>query len=301
MPRRRANAKLPGVPETPISPPGRLRRLIESGTPFVAADCYSALTGRVVEEAGFEAAYMGGHATSMMHYAIPDCGVFTPTEMIEQAGRVAEAITIPLIVDADQCGETVADVHRSVRRYGYVGVAGVHIEDEVNPKHSSWRGALQPIAEMQARLEAATGARRDPAFVVIARCDELYAEGGGGGGSLEETVRRGIAYAEAGADLFLPTFATDEQLEVIGAQVPIPLAGFGTLHPRLTIALATGWGVAAAVREHRRWALHLRQHGELPAEEFRFEGRESLIDQEIYDGVVRAWVQRTGRSPRSVP
>ena len=288
-----AGAKLPGV--TPSTRAGRLRALIDAGQPFLAADCYSALTGRIIEQAGFEAAYMGGHATSMMHYAIPDCGIYTPTEMIEQAGRVAEAISIPLIVDADQAGETVADVHRSVRRYEQVGVAGLHLEDEVNPKHSSWRGALVPVEEMQARLETAVRARRDPAFVVIARCDELYSSGGGGTGSLEETVRRAVAYAEAGADLFLPTHATAEQLEEIAEAVPIPLAGFGSLSPRLTLALATGWGVAGAVREHRRWAAVLRTHGELPAEAFAFEGRDELIDQALYDGVVAAWARRTGR------
>ena len=78
----------------------------------------------------------------MMHYAIPDNGVFTPTEMIEQAGRVAEAIAIPLIVDADQCGETVADVYRSIQRYEHAGVAGIHMEDEIPPKHSKWDGPL---------------------------------------------------------------------------------------------------------------------------------------------------------------
>jgi 2-methylisocitrate lyase-like PEP mutase family enzyme len=93
----------------------KLRSLM-AGEPFMAAECYSALSARIVEEVGFPAAYMGGHGTSMMHFAIPDNGVFTPTEMIEQAGRVAEAISIPLIIDADQCGETVADVYRSIQR-----------------------------------------------------------------------------------------------------------------------------------------------------------------------------------------
>lgn len=282
------------APSSP-TPAQVLRHLVTSGVPFVAADCYSALTGRIVEQAGFAAAYMGGHATSMMHYAVPDCGVFTPSEMIEQAARVAEAISIPLIVDADQAGETVADVHRSIRGYERVGVAGVHLEDEVNPKHSAWSGALQPIPEMQARLEVATRARQDDAFVVIARCDELYADGGGGSGSLEETIRRGAAYAEAGADLFLPTFATEEQLRAIADEVPLPLVGFGPLKPQVTVALATGWGVAGAAREHRRWAAHLHEHGELPPEAFGFEGRDELIEQAEYDALVARWARRTGR------
>src|SRR5580658_2997108 len=98
--------------------------LMNGDQPFIAADCYSALTARVVEHVGFKAAYMGGHATGMMHYAVPDCGVLTPTEMIGQSARVAETISIPLVVDADQAGESVADVYRSVGRYERSGVAG---------------------------------------------------------------------------------------------------------------------------------------------------------------------------------
>jgi 2-methylisocitrate lyase-like PEP mutase family enzyme len=279
-------------------PTTALRALLDSGTPFVAADCYSALTGRVIEQTGFKAAYMGGHATSMMHYAIPDCGIYTPTEAIEQAGRVAEAITIPLIVDADQCGETVADVFRTVGRFERVGVAGIHIEDEVAPKHSRWEGELMPIVEMRERLEAAAAARTDEDFVIIARCDELYHEGGGGTNSLDEALRRGVAYAEAGADAFLPTFATEEQLSAIVDAVPIPIVGYGGLLPGLSIALATGWGVAAAVQAHQRWAAELMEHGELPADAFGFDNKAELIDQPIYDALIEKWARRRGLSLR---
>jgi 2-methylisocitrate lyase-like PEP mutase family enzyme len=275
----------------------RLRSLIE-GAPFVAADCYSALTARIVEDVGFPAAYMGGHATSMMHYAIPDCGVFTPTEMIEQAGRVAEAITIPLIVDADQAGETVADVYRSIRHYERAGVASVHIEDEIAPKHSAWDGPLLPIADMQARIRAAADARNDPDFVIIARCDELYSVGGGGTGSLEEAIRRGVAYAEAGADVYLPSLATEEQLSQIAAEVPIPIAAYGSLAPGLAFALSTGWGTASAARQHRQWAAHLLEHGALPPEAFGFPEKERTIRQDEYDRLIAAWVTSTGRPLR---
>ena len=281
-----------------IRPTETLRSLIDAGTPFMAADCYSALTGRIVERAGFEAAYMGGHAVSMMQYAIPDCGVFTATEMIDQAGRVAAALTIPLIVDADQAGESVADVFRSVKSYQRAGVAGIHIEDEITPKHSTWDGPLMPIADMQARIAAAIEARTDPAFVLIARCDELYEDGGGGSGSLDETVRRGIAYAEAGADLYLPTFAEQEDLTRIAAEVPIPIVGYGALLDGLRIALSTGWGVAGAARSHQQWAAHLRQHGDVPPEAFGFEDKDELLDQAIYDQITTGWATRTGRPVR---
>ncbi len=133
-----------------------LRELMNGKDPFIAADCYSALTARIIEHIGFKAAYMGGHATGMMHYAVPDCGVLTPTEMIEQAARVAETIAIPVIVDADQAGESVADVYRSVGRYERSGVAGIHIEDEIAPKHSAYDGPLLSISDMQARIGAAS-------------------------------------------------------------------------------------------------------------------------------------------------
>jgi 2-methylisocitrate lyase-like PEP mutase family enzyme len=275
----------------------QLRSLI-AGEPFMAAECYSALTARIVEDVGFSAAYMGGHGTSMMHYAIPDNGVFTPTEMIEQAGRAAEVIAIPLIIDADQCGETVADVHRSIQRYEHAGVAGIHMEDEIPPKHSKWDGPLLSIADMQARISAAVEARRDPDFVIIIRCDELYAVGGGGSGSLEETIRRGIAYQEAGADAFLPTFATEEQVAAIGAEVKLPLVGFGGFTPGVNVVLSTGWGTASAARVHRQWAAHLLVHGDLPGEAFEFPGKAEAIQQEAYDAVVGAWVASTGRDVR---
>jgi 2-methylisocitrate lyase-like PEP mutase family enzyme len=275
-----------------------LRALIGSGRPFIAADCYSALTGRIVEQAGFEVAYMGGHATGMMHYAVPDCGVLTPTEMIEQAARVAEAISIPLIVDADQAGESVADVYRSVRRYEGVGVAGIHIEDEISPKHSSYDGPLLSIDDMQARIAIAVDARQNPDFVLIARSDELYSEGGGGSGSLDEAIRRGVAYAEAGADAFLPTFATEEQIPRIAAEVPIPIAGYGKLLPGLSFSLFTGWGTSSAARAHQQWAAHLREHGDLPVEAFGFPGKDELIQQTEYDTVVSTWATRTNRPIR---
>jgi 2-methylisocitrate lyase-like PEP mutase family enzyme len=278
-----------------------LGQLLRGEAPFIAADCYSALTARIVEHVGFPAAYMGGHATGMMHYAIPDCGVLTPTEMIEQAARVAESISIPLVVDADQAGESVADVYRSIGRYDRAGVAGVHIEDETAPKHSAFDGQLLSIPDMEARITAAVDGRRDADFVVIVRTDELYSVGGGGSGSLEETIKRGVAYAEAGADAFLPTFASEEQLSEIAAEVKIPLGGYGPLLPHQQFSLFTGFGTAAAARSHHELATFLFEHGELPTDAFGFPDKDALIDQGPYDSVIRDWARRTGRPLRPLP
>ena len=137
-----------------MSTPGqKLRSLIEGGEHFVAAEAYSALTGRIVEMVGFKAAYLGGHACSAFHYAVPDNGVFSQVEQLEQAARIAHAIKIPLIADADTLGETVADAYHFTRRYIQQGIAGVHVEDEVNPKHSKHMNGLCSIEDMQARLD----------------------------------------------------------------------------------------------------------------------------------------------------
>lgn len=279
-----------------LSSAAQLRTLMAGG-PFIAADCYSALTARIVEQVGFPAAYMGGHATGMMHYAIPDSGALTPTEMIEQAARVAEAISIPLVVDADQAGESVADVHRSVRRYERAHVAGIHIEDEIPPKHSAWHGRLLPVEDMQSRIRVAADARQDD-LVLIARCDELYSNGGGGGGSLDEAIRRGVAYAEAGADAFLAPFATDEQVATLAAELPVPVVIYGPLVPGAALSLYTGWGVASAARQHRHWAMHLMEHGEVPMEAVEFPGKAEAIDQLAYDEVIAGWARATGRPLR---
>jgi 2-methylisocitrate lyase-like PEP mutase family enzyme len=107
-------------------------------------------------------------------------------EQLEQAARIAAAIDIPLIVDADTLGETVADAFHFTRRYERAGIAGFHVEDEINPKHSAYAGGLLPIADMQARLEACVKARQDPAFVIIGRCDELFTSKHRGGGPFDQ-------------------------------------------------------------------------------------------------------------------
>ena len=283
-----------------MTPGARFRELL-AGPPFVAADCYSGLTARIVQDIGFPAAYMGGHSTSMMHYAVPDYGVFTSTEMIEIAGRVAEAIEIPLVVDADEAGESVASVHRAIRRYERAGLAGVHIEDEIDPKHSVWDGPLLPIPDLQARVETAVNARRTDDFVIIVRSNEFQVDNGGGSGSLDEMIRRAVAAAEAGADAFIPTFANEQQLAAIAVEVNLPLGGYEALIPGLQFTLFTGWAVWGAAQTHRRIATHIFEHGTLPPDFGGDFDRRSLTDQTSYDDVIRRWADRTGRPTRPLP
>jgi 2-methylisocitrate lyase-like PEP mutase family enzyme len=280
-------------------PAQQLRDLINSGEHFIAADAYSALTGRIVQRVGFKAAYLGGHACSAFHYAVPDNGLFSQVEQIEQAARIAAAIDIPLIADADTLGETVADAFHLTRRYIRAGIAGYHVEDEVNPKHSAYDNGLIPIADMQARIEACVKARDGSPFVIIARCDELYPSAlrGGGSGSLDEAIKRGKAYAEAGADAIVYSLMAPEQAEELKAALPIPLAVLGPVVPGTAFCLHTGWGWMGAAQTHLQRARTLFETGKLEVDH-TLEDKNALIDQDLYDQLIADWARKTGRPAR---
>ena len=277
-----------------------LRDLIEAGEHFVAADTYSAITGKIVEHVGFKAAYLGGHACSAFHYAVPDNGVYSQVEQIAQASRIADVIKIPLIVDADTLGETVADAFHFTRRYVQTAVAGFHVEDEINPKHSAYAGVLTPIVEMQAKLEACLKARGASPFVIIARCDEMYPQsrGGGGGGSPEVAIVRGKAYAEAGADALVYPHLSAELSTHFSAQLPIPVMGMGLTLPDTICTLNTGWGWTGAAIYHLKTARELFDTGSITYPG-TLEGKDQLIEQDVYDMLIADWCDKTGRQLRN--
>lgn len=283
-------------------PGEKLRALIERGEHFICGDTYSALTARIVEHVGFPAAYLGGHACSAFHYAVPDNGVFSQVEQIEQASRIANLVSIPLIADADTLGETVADAWHFTRRYIQQGIAGIHVEDEVNPKHSRHVNGLCAIADQQARIDAAVRARADMGrdLVIIARCDELYPSemGGGGTGSLEEAIRRGHAYLEAGADvLFFPPRpdAVPDLVKAFAGKAPVATMGF-TIPGAGFNMMTGGWVTAAA--NHLKMAREIMETGTVQSANFNFPEKAELIDQPFYDGLIAEWAERTGRQSR---
>jgi 2-methylisocitrate lyase-like PEP mutase family enzyme len=277
----------------------KLRDLIDSRQHFIAADAYSALTGRIVERVGFKAAYLGGHACSAFHYAVPDNGIFSQVEQIEQAARIAAVIDIPLIADADTLGETIADAFHFTRRYERAGIAGIHVEDEINPKHSTYDGGLMPTIDMQARIEACVKARQDPAFVIIGRCDELFTSKrrGGGSGSLSEAIARGCAYAEAGADALVYPGANAEMTAELVKSISIPICVLGPTITGTAFTLHGGWGWSGAAQLHLDRARTLFETGSLDVNPM-FEGKEELIEQDLYDELVADWAKKTGRPIR---
>lgn len=283
------------------NPGETLRALIQTGEHFIAAEAYSALTGRIVQSVGFKAAYLGGHGCSAFHYAVPDNGIYSQVEQIEQSARIAQAIEIPLVADADTLGETVADAYRFTRSYIQQGIAGIHIEDEVNPKHSKHVNGLCSIADMQARIDAAVRARRDMGrdIVLIARCDEMYTSemGGGGSGSMEEAIRRGHAYAEAGADaiVFVPR---PEPIPELAKAMRIPTCTLSYNIPGTAFTLSTGWGWMTAAVNHLKMAKELMETGNVLSANYNFPEKYDLIDHPLYDGLIEEWATKTDRPTR---
>ena len=179
----------------------RLRELFDSGKVFTIAGGSCAFHAKMAEAAGFECAYMSGGYTSSFLLGLPDAGLMTLTEMVENARRMARATSIPLLSDADQGYGNALNVRHTVDAFIGAGVAGIHLEDQPAPKRCGFVAGKEVISleEAAGKYRAAVDVRNelDPDFVIIARCDARTAVGG----SLEETIRRLKAYEEAGVDV----------------------------------------------------------------------------------------------------
>ena len=277
-----------------------LRDQLNSGEEVVAVDCYSALTARIVEHVGFKALYAGGHACGAFHYGVPDYGMYSQSEHVDVCAKITRAVNIPLIADADTLGDTIAEAHHYTRRYEQAGVAGVHVEDEVNPRHSTYKNGLLPIADQQFRLETAAKARTDKNFVIIARTDVYYWQSHqgvrpqAGGAMLEETLKRGKAYLEAGADSIMVPICPLKDHEVLVRELNAPITVIGNTMPGTRINLQAGWGWMGAAQLHLERCLHIKEHGSINVDPVLPHKRE-LLEQDLYDNLVREWAKKTGR------
>jgi carboxyvinyl-carboxyphosphonate phosphorylmutase len=176
----------------------RLRELLAQPDLLVAPGAYDALSARLIAQAGFPAVYMTGFGTAASVLGQPDVGLLTMSEMVSRAAAIAAVVgDRPLIADADTGYGNPINVRRTVREYERAGVAAIHIEDQIWPKKCGHMAGKQviPVEEMVQKIHAAVDARQDPDFVIIARTDANAVSG------LEDALRRGRAYREAGADV----------------------------------------------------------------------------------------------------
>ncbi len=180
------------------SKPRRLRELIAQGT-VVLPGAFNALTAMQIERAGFDAVYVSGAGIAAAR-GLPDIGLLSMAEVVADAGAIARSVAIPALADADTGYGPPLSVMRTVEAFEQAGLAGLHLEDQENPKKCGHLPdkRLVAVAEMARKIGAAAQARRDRDFLIVARTDARAVEG------LDGAVKRARAYVEAGADAIFP-------------------------------------------------------------------------------------------------
>jgi 2-methylisocitrate lyase-like PEP mutase family enzyme len=212
----------------------------------VAPGAYSALTAKLIEAAGFGCVYMSGYCTAASTRGLPDLGLVTMTEMLNNVRAMADAVGIPLIADGDTGYGNALNVVRTVREYEKAGAAAIHIEDQVWPKrcgHMKNKHVI-PKEEMVNKVRAAVDCRASTDFIVIARTDAIAVEG------LQAAIDRLAAYAAAGADVvFADGQETMEHVREVPKQLPhMPcLINLGPLTPPLSVSELQAFGYAVAI------------------------------------------------------
>ena len=223
----------------------RLRAMLKADQMVIAPGAYDAITARTIAQAGFGAVYMTGAGTAAS-LGYPDFGLVTMTEMVANAARIARAVDLPLIADADTGYGNELNTIRTVQEHERAGTAGIHIEDQVSPKRCGHLDDKECTSreEFAAKIRAAVSARRDPDFLVIARTDSRASAG------LQEAAARCNLALEAGADMaFLEAPQTLEEVAAVPGLVRGPcllnvVRGGKTPEVNLQDAQAMGYKLA---------------------------------------------------------
>jgi 2-methylisocitrate lyase-like PEP mutase family enzyme len=280
-----------------VTPGRRLRQALAAHEPLLLPGLHDALSARLVERAGFEVGYLSGSATAMSLLGLPDIGLLSGSEIIEQARRITAACDLALVCDGDTGFGNAVNVAYTVKSMEAAGVAAIQLEDQTFPKRCGHFGgkSVVPTEEMLQKLHAATEARSDD-FLIIARTDARAVHG------LEEAIERGRRYADAGADIiFIEAPQTVEELGEVASSIAAPTlvnVVEGGKTPQLPLAQYAELGFSvvlyptAAVRT-ATYALdalygHLRAAGTTdgaPVPMASFAARNEINDLEYYQSI----------------
>lgn len=281
-----------------MRPTQRLKALVARRDATTLPGAANALFARVIEDLGFEAVYVTGAGIANMRLGAPDVGLTTVTEVAETVASIADAVNLPLIVDADTGFGNAVNTVRSVRLLERAGASAIQIEDQVFPKkcgHFNGKEVI-PASEMVQKIRAAVDARVDQDLMIIARTDARAIEG------LDAALDRANAYIEAGADMtFVEAPASFAELSRIGAELSVPQVAnivFGGKTPDpgrevlanngFSIVLYANASLQAALRASTRVLTALRDEGSLDSVAdllAGFDERQRSVNKDFWDGL----------------
>jgi methylisocitrate lyase len=203
-----------------LTPGGRFRAALAAENPLQLVGAINAYTAIMAEKVGFHALYLSGAGVANASFGLPDLGMTTLDNVLEDVRRITGATQLPLLADADTGWGGALMIGRTVREMIRAGAAGIHLEDQVGEKRCGHRPgkAVVSIEEMSDRIKAAVDAKTDRDFIIIARTDALAVEG------LDAAVERACRYREAGADMIFPEALTDlEEYRKFVLAVKLPI------------------------------------------------------------------------------
>ncbi|HSG59588.1 MAG TPA: methylisocitrate lyase [Woeseiaceae bacterium] len=225
----------------------RFREALDAERPLQIVGAINAYTALMAERLGYRALYLSGAGVANASYGLPDLGMTTLDNVVEDASRITSATDVPLLVDIDTGWGGAFNIARTVKTLAKAGVAAVHIEDQVGQKRCGHRPNKNIVstAEMVDRIKAALDAKPDPDFLVMARTDALAVEG------MEPMLERIRAYAEAGADAIFAEAMTEIGLyaavtDAVSVPVMANLTEFG-LTPMYTTEELADVGIRMAL------------------------------------------------------
>jgi methylisocitrate lyase len=198
----------------------RFRAALAAESPLQVMGAITAYAGLMAKRSGYRALYLSGGGVAANSLGMPDLGISTMEDVLIDARRIVDATGMPLLVDIDTGWGGAFNIARTIRSFINVGVAAVHLEDQVGQKRCGHRPGKEvvPKDEMVDRVKAAVDARTDPGFVIMARTDAAAVEG------LEAAIERAVAYVEAGADMVFPeAMKSLDDYRKVKAAVKVPI------------------------------------------------------------------------------
>jgi len=198
----------------------RFRAALVAESPLQVVGAITAYAGLMARRVGYRALYLSGGGVAANSLGMPDLGISTMEDVLTDARRIVEATQLPLLVDIDTGWGGAFNIARTIRSFERVGVAAVHIEDQVGQKRCGHRPGKEvvPKEEMVDRVKAAVDAKTDRDFVLMARTDAAAAEG------IDPAIERAVAYVEAGADMIFPeAMKTLDDYRKFKAAVKVPI------------------------------------------------------------------------------